>query len=186
MLKKERKKKNKSYLTYRRRKWQSAPVFLSGEFHEPRSPAGTVHFSSVTQSCLTYCNPMDCSTPGFPVHHQLQELTQTHVHGIGDTIQLFHPLSSPSPPAFNLSQHQGFSNESVLIRWPKYWNFSFNICPSNEHSGLISFRMNWLYPLAVQGNLKSLFQYHSSKALIVQCSAFFKSNSHIHTWLPTC
>ena len=90
----------------------------------------------------------------------------------------YHPTISssviPSPPTFNLSQHQGFSSELVLlIRWPKYWNFSFNISPSNEHSGLISFRMDWLDPLAVQGNLKSLFQYHSSKASTVQHSAFF-------------
>ena len=135
--KKERKKKNKSYLTYRR-KWQSAPVFLSEEFHEPRSLAGTVHFSSITQSCLTHCDPMNCSTPGLPVHHQLQELTQTHVHGIGDAIQLSHPLSSPSP-TFNLSSIRIFSKESVLhIRWPKYWSFSFSISPSNEYSGLIS------------------------------------------------
>ena len=110
--------------------------------------------------------------PGFPVHHQLPELTQTHVHWVGDTIQPSHPLSSPSPPAFNLSQHQGFSNESVLpIRWPKYWSVS--ISPSNEYSGLISFRMDWLDLLAVQGTLKSLLQHHSSKASILRCSAFF-------------
>ena len=87
-------------------------------------------------------------------------------------MQPFHPLSSPSPPAFNLSQHQGFSNESVLhIRWPKYWGFSFSISPSNEYSGLISFRIDW-FDLAVQGTLKNLLQHHSSKASIL-CSAFF-------------
>ena len=87
---------------------------------------------------------MDCSTPGLPVHHQLPEFTQTHVHRVGDAIQPSYPLSSPSP-AFNLSQHSVFSNESVLcIRWPKYWSFSFNISPSDGHSGLISFRMDWL------------------------------------------
>ena len=87
---------------------------------------------------------MDCSMPGFPVHHQLWELTQTHVHRVGDAIQPSLPLSSPSPPAFNLSQHQVFSNESVLrIRWPKYWNFSFSINPSNEYSGLIKIRIDW-------------------------------------------
>ena len=117
---------------------------------------------------------MDYSTPGFPVFYQLPELAQTHVHRVGDAIQPSHPLSTPSPPTFNLSQHQGFSNESVLhIRWPKYWGFSFSISPSKEYSGLISFRMDWLDLLAVQGTLKSLHQYHSSKASILQCSAFF-------------
>jgi len=87
------------------------------------------------------CNPMDCSTPVLPVHHQLRDFAQAHVHRVSDTIQPSHPLSSPSPLAFNLSQHQGLSNESVLhIRWPKYWSFSFSISPSNEYSGLISFR----------------------------------------------
>ena len=94
---------------------------------------------------------MDCSTPGFPVHHQLPEFTQTHVHRVSDAIQPSHPLSSPFPPALNVSQHQGLFNESVLrTRWPKYWSFSFSICLSNEYSGLISFRMDWLDLLAVQ------------------------------------
>ena len=116
---------------------------------------------------------MDCSTPGLSVHHQLPELAQTHVHWVGDAIQPSHPLSSPSPPSFNLSQHQGLSNESVLlVRWPKYWSFSFNISLSNEYSGLISFRMDWLDPLEVQGTLKTLLQHHSSKASILWCSAF--------------
>ena len=107
-------------------------------------------FSSVAQSCPTLCDPMDCSTPGFPVHHRLLELTQTHVHRIGDVIQPSHPLSSLSPPAFNLSNHQGLFNESVLpIRWPKDWSFSFSISPSNEYSGLMSFRMDWLDLLVV-------------------------------------
>ena len=129
--------------------------------------------SSVTQSCLALCDPMDSSTPGFPVCHQLPELAQTHVHHIGDAIQPSHPLSSPAPPAFNLSQHQGFSIESVLrIRWPKYWSFSFSISPSNEYSGLISFKIDWLDLLAVQETLKSLLQHHSSKASILM-------NSHI-------
>ena len=131
-------------------------------------------FSSVARLCPTLCDPMDCSTPGLPVHHQLLELTQTHVHWVGDAIQPSHPLLSPSPPAFSLSQHRVFSNESVLlIRWPKYWSFSFRISPSNEYSGLISFRMDWLDLLAVQGTLKSLLQYHSSKASILWPSAFF-------------
>ena len=93
---------------------------------------------------------------------------------VGEAIQPSHPLSSPSPPAFNLSQHQGLSSESVLhITWPKYWSFSFSISPSNEYSGLISFRMDWLDLLAVQRTLKGLFQHHSSKASILRCSAFF-------------
>ena len=114
-------------------------------------------FISVAQSCLTFCDPIDCSTPGFPVHHQLPELTQTHVYRVSDATQLSHPLSSPSPLTFNLSHIRVFSNESVLqIRWPKYWSFSFNISPSNEYSGLISFRIDRLDLLAVQGTLKSL------------------------------
>ena len=122
---------------------------------------------------------MDCSTPCFPVHHQLLELTQTHVHWVGDTIQTSHPLSSPYSLTFNLSQHQGLSKElglskeSVLcIRWPKYWSFSFSISPSSEYSGLISLRIDWLDLLAVQGTLKSLLQHHSIKASSLQCSAF--------------
>ena len=118
---------------------------------------GPVQFSSVAQSCPTLCDPTNRSTPGLPVHHQLPELTQTHAHRVGNTIQPSHPLSSPSPPALNLSSIRVFSNESaLLIRWPKYWSFSFNIGPSNEYSGLISFRMDWLDLLAVQGTLKSL------------------------------
>ena len=117
---------------------------------------------------------MNHSTPGLPVHHQLPKSTQTRVHWVGDAIQPSHPLSSPSPPALNLSQQQGLSNESALcIRRPKYWSFSFKISPTNEHSGLISFRMDWLDLLAVQGTLKSFLQHHSSKALILWCSAFF-------------
>ena len=192
-------------------------------------------FSSVAQSYLTLCNPMDCSTPGFPVHHQLPELPQTHVHWVCDAIQSSHPLSSPPPPALNVFQHEGlfqwvsflhqvtkvlvfqvpasilpvniqgwfplgliglislqskvlsshlilcrplfllppippgirvFSNESTLrMRWPKYWSFS--ISPSNEYSILISFRMDWLDFLAIQGTLKSLLQHYSSKASIL-------------------
>ena len=132
-----------------------------------------VQFSSVTRLCPTLCNPMNCSTPGLPVYHQHPEFTQTHVHRVSDTIQPSHPLSAPSPPAPNPSQHQSFSNESTLrMRWPKYWSYSFSISRSSEHPGLISFRMNWLDLLAVQETLKSL-QHHSSKASILQCSAFF-------------
>ena len=112
--------------------------------------------------------------PGLPVHHQLLEFTQTHVHWVNDTIQPSHPLSSAVPPTFNLSQHKGlFKWVALRIRWPKYWSFSFNISPSNEYSGLISFRIDCLDLLAVQGILKSLLQHHSSKASILGCSAFF-------------
>ena len=102
----------------------------------------------------TLCDPGDCSMPSFSAWHQLLEPAQTHGHPINDAVQPSHPLSSPSPPAFSLSQHQGFfSNESVLrIRRPKYWSFSFSISPSNEHPGLTSFRMDWLDLLAVQGD----------------------------------
>ena len=101
--------------------------------------------NSVAQSYLTLCDPMDCSTPGFSVHYLLSEIAQTHVHRVGDAIQPSHPLSSPSPlsPASVFPSIRVFSNESVLrIRWPKYWSFSFSISPSNEYSGLISFRMD--------------------------------------------
>ena len=130
-------------------------------------------FSS-SQSCQTLCNFMDCSTPGFPVHHQTPELAQTHVHRVGDATQFSRLLLSPSPPAFNLPSIRVFSNESTLcMRWPKYWSFSFSISLSNEHPGLISFRMDWLDPLAVQGTLRSLLQHHTSKASILRRSAFF-------------
>ena len=134
----------------------------------------TVQFSSVAQSCPTLCDSMNCSTPGLHVHHQLPEFTQTHIHQVGDAIQLSHPLSSPSPPAPDPSQHQSlFQRSTLLMRWPKYWSFSFSIIPSKDIPGLISFRMDWLDLLAVQGTLKSLLQHHSSKASIRQHSAFF-------------
>ena len=117
---------------------------------------------------------MNRSMPGLPVHHQLLEFTQTHVHRVGDALQPSHPLLSPSPPAPNPSQLRVFSNESTLhMRWPKYWSFSFSIIPSKEIPWLISFRMDWLDFLAVQGTLQSLLQHHSSKASILWCSAFF-------------
>ena len=139
----------------------------------------SVQFSSVTQSTPTLCNPVNRSMPGLPVHHQLPESTQTHVHQVRDTIQPSHPLSSPSPPALNLSQHQGLfqwvscSHQVLEFQFAKYWSFSFSISPSNEHTGLISFRMDWLDLLAVQGTLKSLLQHHSAKASILLHSAFF-------------
>ena len=118
---------------------------------------------------------MDCSTPGLPVHHQLPKFTHTHVHWVTDAIQPSHPLSSPSPPAFNLFQNQGlFQLVSSSHQMAKYWGFSFCISPFSEYSGPISLRMDWLDLLAVQGTLKSLLQHHSSKASILPCSAFFR------------
>ena len=136
-----------------------------------------IQFSSVAQLCLTLCDSMNCSSPGLPVHHQLPQSTQTHVHWVigwwllSNHLILCRPLLL-LPSIF--SSIRVFSNESALhIRWPKYWSFSFSINPSNEHPGLISLRMDWLDLLAVQGTLKSLLQYHSSKASILWCSAFF-------------
>ena len=147
--------------------------FISDAFPSSLHSA-SVQLSSVTQSCLTLFDPMKRSTPGLPVHHQLPEFTQTHVHRVGDAIQPSHPLSSllllPSvSPSIRV-----FSNESALhIRWPKYWSLSFSISPSNEHPGLISFRMDWLDLPVVQGTLKSLLQHHSPKASVLWRSAVF-------------
>ena len=146
----------------------------------------SVQLSSVTQSLSdsTLCNPMNCSTPGLPVHHQLLESTQTHVHQSvmpSNHLILCRPLLL-LPSIF--ASIRVFSNSSALhIRWPRYWSFSFNISPSNVHPGLISFRMDWLDLLEVQGTLKSLLQHHSSKASVLQHSAFFIVHSHIHTRL---
>ena len=140
----------------------------------------SVQFISVAQSCPNLCDPMNLSTQGLPVPHHLPEFTQTH-HWVSDAIQPSHPLSSPSPPAPIPPSIRVFSNESILhMRWPKYWSFSFSIIPSKEYPGLISFRMDWLDVLAVQGTLKSLLQHHSSKASTLGPSS--QSNSHIHTW----
>ena len=166
---------------------QKAKIMISSPI-----TSSQIQFSSVVQSCLTLCNTMDCSMPGLPVHHQLLESTQTHVHcqaslSITNSrslhklmsiesvmpcnhLILCHPLLLPSSifPSIRV-----FSNESVLcIRWPKYQNFSFDISPSKEHSGLISFRMDWLDLLAFQGTLKSLLQHYSSKSSVLWCSAF--------------
>ena len=131
-------------------------------------------FSSVAQSCLTICDSKDCSMPGFSAHQQLLELAQTHIHRVGDAIQLSHPLSPLSPPTFTFSQHQVFSTKSHLcISWPKYWSFSFSISPSNEYSGLISFRIDRIDLPVVQRTLRNLLQHYSSKASIIQHSAFF-------------
>ena len=139
-------------------------------------------FSSVQLlSRVRLWDPMDCSTPGLPVHHQLLEFTQTHVHWVGDAIQSSHPLLPPSPPTFNLSNISVFSKESILpFRWPKYWSYSLSISPSIEYSGLISFWIDW-FDLAVQGTLKSLLQHPSWKASILWCSAFFTVQlSHLY------
>ena len=132
-------------------------------------------FRSVAQSCPTLCDSMNHSTPGLPVHHKLPEFTQAHAHWVGDAIQPSHPLSSPSPPAPDHSQHWGdFQWVSTSHQVAKVLEFRLQlISPSNEHPGLISFRMDWLDLIAVQGTLKSLLQHHSSKASIFQCSAFF-------------
>ena len=133
--------------------------------------------SSVAQLCTTLCNPTDHNTPGLPVHHQLLEFTQIHVHWVGDDIQPSHPLSSPFSPAPSIfPSSRDFSSESALrIRWPKSWSFSFNISPSNVYSGVISFRIDWWDLLAIQRTLKSLLQRHNSKASILLHSSFLYS-----------
>ena len=134
----------------------------------------SVQLSSFAQSCSTFGDPMNRSMPGPPVHHKLPEFTQTHVNESvrpSSHLILCCPLlvMPPIPPRIRV-----FSNESTLcMRWPKYWSFSLNIIPANEHRGLISFMMDWLDLLAVQGTLKSLLQHHSSKASIFWCAAFF-------------
>ena len=131
---------------------------------------------SVTRSCPTLCDPMNCSTPGLPVHHQLPELTRTHVHWVGDVIQPSQFLSSLLLLPSIFPSIRGFLKESVLhIRWPKIWCFSFSICPCNKYSGLISFRMDWLDVLAVQGTLKSLLQYHRFKSINFSVHSFLYS-----------
>ena len=159
--------------------WLTSLPSLDGQ----QSAPGTFsQFSSVTQSCPTLWDPMNRSMPGFPVHHQLPEFTQTHAHRDGDAIQPSHLLSSPSPPAPNPSQHQG------LFQWinsshevAKVLEFHFSISPSNEHPGLISFRVDWLDLLPVQGTLKSLLQHHSSKPSILHSAFFTVQFSHPYT-----
>ena len=142
----------------------------SSAFSKTSYTTWELQFTSVAQSCPTLCDPINRSTPGLPVHHQFLEFTQTHVHRVSDAIQPSHPLSSPSPPVPIPPSIRVFSNESTLcMRWLKYWSFSFSISPSKEIPGLISFRMDWLDLLAVQGTLKSLLQHHNSKASILRC-----------------
>ena len=168
---------NRGYITIR---WGCSGNTRSRSFHAAYPVTLFKHFvsiccCSVTQSCLTLCHPMDCSTPGFPVLHCLLEFAQTHVHPIESVMPSNHLILCCSlllPSIF--PSIRVFSNESALrIRWPKYWSFSFSINPSNVYSGLISFRMDWLDLLAVQGTLKSLLQHHSSKASLLWQSAFF-------------
>ena len=146
-------------------------MLYTGNLHNAINQC-SVHFSSVTQSCVTLCDPMDCSTPGLPVHHnswRLLKLMSIESVMPSNHLILYHLLFPP----WIFPSIRVFFNVSVLhIRWSNYWSFSFSITPSNENSGLISFRMNW-FVLAVQGTLKSLLQHHSSKASILLCSAFF-------------
>ena len=141
-----------------------------------KTPVCNIHsyfFSSVQlhRHLQLFCDPMGCSRPGLPIHHQFPEFTQTHVHWVGDAIQPSHPLCPLLLPPSIFPSIRVFSNKLVHIRWPKYWSFSFNISPSSEYSGLISFRMDWLDLLAVQGTLKSLLQHHSSNAPVPSFSA---------------
>ena len=176
----------------RRRQWT---VFCTAKYQclivQPSGPSGPImgcswsvlhtwdqclhflQFSSITQSCLTRCDPTNCGTPGFSVYHQLPNLAQTHVHQVSDAIQPSHSLSSPSPLAFSLFQHQCLCQwVSSLHHVAKVLEY-FSISPSNEYSGLISIRMDWLDLFTVQGTLTSLLQHHSSKASILWHSAFF-------------
>ena len=154
--------------------WLRSRVDKVGDWDWHICTTTTAQFSSVAQSCLTLCNPMKRSTPGLPVHHQLPESTKTHVHCVGNAIQPSHPLSSPSSPALNLPQHQGFFEwVSSFHQVAKALEFQLQHQSFQWHSGLISFRMDWLDLLAVQGTLKSLLQHHSSKASILLRSAFF-------------
>ena len=128
---------------------------------------------SFAKLCLALCDSMDCRMPGFPISHHLLEFAQVHVHCIGDSIQISHPLLPSSLLSIFPSIKVFSNNSAVCIRWPRYWSFSFSISHSNEYSGLISFEIDWFGLLAVQGTLKSLLQHHSSKSSVLQCSAFF-------------
>ena len=161
------KHKHTQYYSTTKQEWNSA---ICHYVDEPR--AYSVQFSPVSQSCPTLCNPMNSTMPGLPVHHQLPKFTQTHVHRVSDAIQPSHPLLSPSPPAPNPSQHRS------LFQWVNSLHevakvLEFQLEHHSFQRTLISFRMDWLYLLAVQGTLKSLLQHHSSKASILRCPAFF-------------
>ena len=149
-------------------------LFLYGSLCIYSKTLYSAQFSSVASSCQSLSDPKDCSTPGLPVHHQLPEFTQTHVYWVSNAIQLSHPLSSPSPPALHLWQHQD------LFQWvgsshqiSEVLELLLQQSPSNEYSGLIAFRVDWFDFLSVQGTLKTLLQHHSLKASVLQRSAFF-------------
>ena len=170
-------------LTYSQPSISVIPLYPCSDCRDSTNCKLSSTISSVTQSCPTLCDPMDCGMPGFSVHHHFPEPTQTHVHIISDAIQPSHPLSFPSPPTFNLSQHQGlfkWVSSSHLVA--KVLEFIFNISPSNEYLGLISFRMYWLDILAVQGTLTSLLQHTVQKHQFFGAQLSSQSNSHIHTW----
>ena len=152
--------------------WQTHPKLkIKSKLHlVPLTCLASVQLLSCVSSL---CYPMNCSTPGFPVHHQLLEIAQTQVLQASDAIQPSHPVIPFSLYLQYFLASGSFQMSVLPIRWPKYWSFSFSINPSNKYSGLISFRMDWLNLLAVQGTLKSLLQHHSSKASILRCSAFF-------------
>ena len=143
----------------------------------------SVQFSSVAQLCPTRCDPINCSTPSLPVHHQLPESTQTHVHWVGDAIQPSHPLSSPSPPALNLSASGSFPMSQLFAPGGASIGItaSTSVLPMNNQHWSPLVWTGWI-SLQSKGLSKSLLQHHSSKASILRCSAFFRSNSHIHTW----
>ena len=154
-----------------------------GESVETSCGQRVVQLSSVAQLCPTLCDPMDCSMPGLPIHHQLLEFTQTHVHWVSNAIQPSHPLSSPSPPTFNPSQHQG------LCKWvssshqvAKVLEFSFNIIPSNEQSELIAFKVDWLISLQSKGLSRVFSNTTVQKHQFFSTQPSSQSNSHIHTW----
>ena len=162
--------------------WLQTTYSLSYSFMSQKSDVS--QFSSVTQSCLTLCNPMDCSTPGFPVHHQLLELAQTYVHWVSDFIQPSHPLMSSSLSAFNLSQHQGlFQWVALRIRWPKYWSFSFSISPSNEYSGLMPLGLTGWISLQSKGLSRVFSNTTVQKHQFFGIQFSLWPNSHIHIQL---
>ena len=169
-------KKTRNFHPQNLQREQSPANALISDFQ----PLSSVQFSSVSQSCLTLCNPMNCSTPGLPVHHQLPESTQTHESVMASNhLILCHPLLL-LPSIFPSTRV--FSNESALrIRWPKYWSFSFNISPSNEHLGLISFRMEWLDLLLSKGLSRVFSNTTVQKHLSFHAQLSFQFNSHIHT-----
>ena len=153
-----------------RTNWNSARLYFLG-LHD-------------AQSCPTICNSMNCSTSGLPVHHQLPEFTQTHIHWVGDAIQPSYSLSSPSPPAPIPPSIRVFSNESPLhMRWSKYWSFSLSVSPSSEHPGLVSFRMDWLDPLQSKGLSRVFSNTTVQKHQFFGAQLSSQSNFHIHTWL---